>query len=100
VAELKASESKADSDFESIPEGRNNIINAKPSATVTTTKFCPSEPKEPEEGERVFHSYIWVKGALLHFIFDSGSHKNLISVEVFNHLELPMTPHPHPYTIG
>jgi hypothetical protein len=43
---------------------------------------------------------MWVKGALIHFIFDNGSKKNLISVEVVKWLNLPMTPHPQPYTIG
>ena len=41
-----------------------------------------------------------VKGALLHFVFDSGSQKNLISTEVIKRLDLPMTPHLQPYTIG
>jgi hypothetical protein len=36
----------------------------------------------------------------LHFIVDSGSQKNLISVEVVKRLALPTTPHPQPYTIG
>jgi hypothetical protein len=40
------------------------------------------------------------KGDLLHFIVDSGSQKNLISAEVIKQLDLPMTPHPQPYTIG
>jgi hypothetical protein len=40
-----------------------------------------------------------VKGTLLHFIIDSGSHKNLISVEVIKWLALPTTPHSQPYTI-
>jgi hypothetical protein len=43
---------------------------------------------------------MWVKGALLHFIGDNDSHKNLISVEVFKRLNLLMTPHLYPYTIG
>jgi hypothetical protein len=43
---------------------------------------------------------MWVKGALLHFIVDSGSQKNLISAEVIKRLDLSMTPHPQPYTIG
>jgi hypothetical protein len=43
---------------------------------------------------------MWVKGTLLHFNIDSGSHKNLISTEVVKWLALPTTPHPHPYTIG
>jgi hypothetical protein len=43
---------------------------------------------------------MWVKGTPLHFIIDSGSQKNLISVEVIKWLDLPTTPHPQPYTIG
>jgi hypothetical protein len=67
---------------------------------VATTKVRPSEPEEPEEGECLFHSQMWVKGALIHFIVDNGSQKNLISAEVIKWLDLPMTPHPQPYTIG
>jgi hypothetical protein len=67
---------------------------------VATTKVQPSEPEEPEEGERLFHSQMWVKGALLHFIVDSRSQKNLILVEVVKRLNLLTTPHPQPYTIG
>jgi hypothetical protein len=43
---------------------------------------------------------MWVKGALLHFIFDRGSHKNLILVEVVKRKDLSMTLYPLPYTIG
>jgi hypothetical protein len=43
---------------------------------------------------------MWVKGAQLHFIVDSGSQKNLISAEVVKQLDLPTTPHLQPYTIG
>ena len=43
---------------------------------------------------------MWVKGALIYFIVNSGSKKNLISVEVIKRMDLPMTPHPHPYTIS
>jgi hypothetical protein len=43
---------------------------------------------------------MWVKGTPLHFIIDSGSQKNLISVEVIKWLALPTTPHPQSYTIG
>ena len=42
---------------------------------------------------------MWLKGAPLHFIVDSGSQKNLISAEVVKRLDLPTTPHPQPYTI-
>jgi hypothetical protein len=56
------------------------IIDAESSAIVATTKVHPSEPEELEEGELLFHSDMWVKGAPLHFIVNSGSQKNLISV--------------------
>ena len=79
MAELKDSESEVDSNFESNPKGGKWIINVEPSATITTTKVRPSELEEIEEGERLFHSQMWVKGAPLHFIVDSRSHKNLIS---------------------
>jgi hypothetical protein len=71
MVELKASESEVDSDSESNPEGGKWIIDVEPSATIATTKVQPSEPEEPEEGECLFHSQMWVKGAPLHFIVDS-----------------------------
>jgi hypothetical protein len=43
---------------------------------------------------------MWAKGAPLHFIVDSGSHKNLISAKVVKQLDLPTTPHLQPYTIS
>jgi hypothetical protein len=76
------------------------IINVEPSPTVSTTKVWPSEPKEPKEGEYLFHSQMWVKGALLHFLVNSNSHKNLILVEVVKWIDLLMTLHLQPYTIG
>jgi len=79
VTEVKASESDAGSDFESEPERRRWIIDAEPSASISTTKLQPSEPDEQEEGECLFHSQMWVKGTPLHFIIDSNSQKNLIS---------------------
>jgi hypothetical protein len=100
MAKLKASESEDDSDSESNPEGGKWIIDAEPSATVTTTKVWSSEPEELEEGERLFHSQMWVKGAPIHFIVDIGSQKNLISTEVIKRLDLPTTPYAQPYTIG
>jgi hypothetical protein len=48
------------------------IIDAEPSATITTTKIQPDESEELEEGEHLFHSQMWVKGTPLHFIVDSG----------------------------
>jgi hypothetical protein len=43
---------------------------------------------------------MWEKGNPLHFIVDSGRQKNMISVEVVKRLDLSITPHLHPYTIG
>jgi hypothetical protein len=96
VAEVKASESDADSDSELESKRGKRIIDAEPSAT----KLQPGEPDEPEEGELLFHSQMWVKGTPLHFIVDSGSQKNLISAKVIKQLALATTPHPQPYTIG
>ena len=42
---------------------------------------------------------MWVKGSPLKFLVDSGSQKNLISVEVVKWLGLPTIAHPHLYTI-
>jgi hypothetical protein len=100
VAEVKASESDADSDSESKLERGRRIIDMEPSAIVVTTKLQPGELDEPEEGENLFHSQMWVKGTPLQFIVDNSSHKNLISTEVVKWLVLPTTPHPQPYTIG
>ena len=73
MVELKDSKSKAYSDSESNPEGGRQIIDAEPSAIVSTTKFHPSEPEEPKEEKHLFHSQMWVKGDPLRFIVDSGS---------------------------
>jgi hypothetical protein len=104
VAELKASESNACFDSKPKPERGNDtgehIIDADPNATVATTKVQKEEMEDPKEGERLFHSQMWVKGYPLQFIVDSGIQKNLISEEVVKRLGLPTTTHPQPYTIG
>jgi hypothetical protein len=100
VAEVKASESNVDYDFEPETERGRQIIDIEPSATIATTKLQPGEPNEPEEGEHVFHSQMWVKGTPLHFIIDSGSQKNPISAEVIKWLALPMKLQPQSYIIG
>jgi hypothetical protein len=100
VAKVKASESDVDYDSEPEPERGRWIIDTEPSATVATTKLQPGEPDEPKEGERLFHSQMWVKGTPLHFIVDSDSQKNLILEELLKQLALPTTPHPQSYTIG
>jgi hypothetical protein len=72
MAEVEASESDADYDSEPKLERGRWIIDVESSATVATTKPQPGEPDKPEEGERLFHSQMWVKGTPLHFIVDSG----------------------------
>jgi hypothetical protein len=100
VAEVKASESDAGSNSESELERGRRIIDVEPSATIATTKLQHGEPDEPEEGECLFHSQMWVKGTPVHFIIDSGSYKNLISTEVVKQLAFSTMSHPQPYTIG
>jgi hypothetical protein len=99
VAKMKYYESEEYSFSESNPIGRSDIINVEPSANISTTKFHLRKPEEPKEGEHLFHSQMWVKGALLHFIVDSDNQKNLILEEVVKRLDLLMTPHLQPYTI-
>lgn len=64
-----------------------------------TTKIQPKEPKKLDEGKCLFHSQMWVKGTPLHFIVDSKSQKNLISIKVIKRLKLPTVSYPQPYTI-
>jgi hypothetical protein len=73
VAEVKASDSDASLDSELELERGRQIIDAKPNATISTTKLQRGEPDDPKEGERLFHSNMWVKGTPLQFIVDSGS---------------------------
>jgi hypothetical protein len=82
VAEIKDKEPNPDSESNFENTGKGQIIDTDPTAIVVTTIIQPEEPTDPEEGEHIFHSQMWVKGTPLHFIVDSGSQKNLISVEV------------------
>jgi hypothetical protein len=100
VAKIKDKEPNPDSESYSENNGKGQIIDADPTAIVVTVVIQPKELTDPEEGKHLFHSQMWVKGTLLHFIVDSGSQKNLISVEVIKHLGLSTTPHPQPYNIG
>jgi hypothetical protein len=91
----KVKDKEPNPNLESDPENIENrkIINANPTATITTATI---QPEDIEEGERLFHSQMWVKGTPLHFIVDSGSQKNLISAEVIKQLGLSIKPHPQP----
>jgi hypothetical protein len=82
VAKIKDKEPNPDSESDFENTGKRQIIDADPIAIVTTATIQPEEPTDPEEGERLFHSQMWVKGTPLHFIVDSGSQKNLISAKV------------------
>jgi hypothetical protein len=55
VVTLKESELEVGSDSESDSYKVKWIIDAEPSATIATTKVKPSAPKEPKEGESLFH---------------------------------------------
>jgi hypothetical protein len=79
------------------PEQKDNdsIIEADPYAVVGTAKVM-----HQEDEERLFHSQMWVDGKPLHFIVDSGSQKNLISKETVKRLNLKVTRHPQPYSMG
>jgi hypothetical protein len=59
------------------------------------------ELEEPEEGECLFHSQMWVKGTPLHFIVDRQQIKELDLNRGHQEVEvITMMPHPSPYTIG
>jgi hypothetical protein len=73
VVEVKASGSNMGSDSESEPKKKRRIIDAEPNATIATTNIEPGELDEPKEGECLFHSQMWVKGTLFHFIVDRGN---------------------------
>jgi hypothetical protein len=80
VVEVKSFELDVGYNSKSEPKKGRWIIDEEPSATIaTTTKVQLDEVDEIEEGEHLFHSHMWVKGTLLHFIIDSDSQKNLIS---------------------
>jgi hypothetical protein len=100
VAEIKDKESNPDSESDSENTGKRQIIDIDPTAIVVTATIQPEEPTDPKEGERLFHSQMWVKGTPLHFIVDSGSQKNLISTEVVKQLGLSTTPHRNHTTSG
>ena len=43
----------------------HHFINMDPTAIFSTTKIQREDPEDPEEGEHLFHSQMWVKG--LHY---------------------------------
>ena len=91
LAEIKDKEPNPDSKYNFENNGKGQIIDVDPTAIVTTATIQPEEPIDPEEGEHLFHSQMWVKGTPLHFIIDSGSQKNFILAEVVKQLGLSTT---------
>jgi len=79
VAKIKENDSNPDSKYDSKNIGRRQIIDTYPNVTIATITVQPEELEDPKEGESLFHSHMWVRGTPLHFIVDSGSHKNCIS---------------------
>lgn len=87
VTKLKASDSNAYFDFVAEPHKGNDT-------TISTTNVQKTEPKDPKEGECLFHSQMWVKASLLQFIIDNEGQKNLILAEAMKWLGVLTTPHP------
>jgi hypothetical protein len=79
VGEIKDKESNLDSKYDYENSGKRHIIDADSTIIVVAATIQPEEPTDLEEEEHLFHSQVWVKGTPLHFIVDSGIHKNLIS---------------------
>jgi hypothetical protein len=75
VVEIKDKESNPDSESDYENTSKRQIINANPIAIVTTLTIQPEEPIDPEEGEHLFHSQMWVKGTPLHFVVESIGHQ-------------------------
>jgi hypothetical protein len=60
VSEIKEKETNLDSKYNSENIFRRQIIDVGPTATVVTTIIQLKEPTYPEDGERLFHSQMWV----------------------------------------
>jgi hypothetical protein len=73
VAEIKDKELNSDSESDSKNTSKGHIIDADPTVIVATASIQPEEPTDPEKGESIFHSQMWVKGTPLNFIVDSRS---------------------------
>ena len=56
MAEIKDKEPNPDSESDSESIGKGQIIDADPTAIVTTATIEPEELTDPKEGERLFHS--------------------------------------------
>jgi len=98
VTELKDSETDEFSNYKTKLDKatyKGNYINdVKRTAIVATSKLRKAELEDPEEGEHLFRSQMWVKGSSVKFIIESRIQKNLISTEVVKRLKLPAMSHP------
>jgi hypothetical protein len=57
VVEIKETEPNPNLDSDSYTKKRRYIyIDAEPTTIVVTAIIQPKEPKDPKEGERLFHS--------------------------------------------
>jgi hypothetical protein len=56
VVNIKDKEPNPDSESNSENNGKGQIIDADPTAIVTTATIQPEEPIDLEEGEHLFHS--------------------------------------------
>jgi hypothetical protein len=68
VDKIKDKETNRDSKSDFKITGKRQIIDANPTAIVATTTIKVEEPTDPEEGECLFHSQMWVKGTPLHLL--------------------------------
>jgi hypothetical protein len=68
VARIKDKEPNPDLESDSENTGKIQIINANPTTIFATTTIQPEEPTDPEEGEHLFHSQMWVKGTSHHLL--------------------------------
>jgi hypothetical protein len=68
VAEIKDKEPNPNLESNTENTGKGQIIDAHPTVIVATATIQLEEPTDPEEGERLFHSQMWVKGTPLHFV--------------------------------
>jgi hypothetical protein len=82
-------------------KGEDGSLTQEPSATVATTKLQPGEPDEPEEGERLFHSQMWVKGTpLCTSSLIAVARRTSSQQRSSSGWPCRQHPHPQPYTIG
>jgi len=86
VVEVKDTEPKPYTEFDHENIENRNIINVDPTATVMTTTVKLEELVDPEEGDLLFHSHMWVKGSPLHLIVNNEKQKKLISAKVIKQL--------------